>query len=341
MQTGYVETLKLALLVVAAALVPVLVWYLFGVVLIAIGAITLAMLIRLGAHPFMHFVRVPEPLALTISGLLIVFIIVGTAYLFGTQIADELQDVAQRVTSASGYIQSGLQGSESGKFLLKHMSGSGVSVTGVLSGFLKISTTFLEALVIMVISAAYLAAQPRLYRRGFIWLFPPKAHARAAEIIDGIGEALRLWLLGQLMEMVLVGVLATLAVWAIGVPSPLGLGLITAVGEFIPYLGPLLAAIPAVLVALTKSPEAALWTVFAYLVIHQIEGNLIAPLIQRRMVTIPPAVMLLGIVSITYLFGNIAIIFAAPIVVVIFASVSLLYVRDTLHEKTELTRKLR
>ena len=77
------------------------------------------------------------------------------------------------------------------------------------------------------------------------------------------------------------------------------------------------------------------------LIIHQIEGNVVAPLIQRRMVSIPPAVMLLGIVAITYLFGAVAIIFAAPIVVVIFAGVSLLYVRDTLGERTALTRKLR
>jgi predicted PurR-regulated permease PerM len=197
-----------------------------------------------------------------------------------------------------------------------------------------------EGVIIMVISGGYLAAQPGLYRRGLIWLFPPSKHARAAEIFDGIGEALRLWLIGQLVEMVLIGALSTFAVWLIGVPSPLALGVIAAVGEFIPYVGPLLAGIPAILVAITISTEAALWTLFAYLVIHQIEGQIVAPLIQRHMVAIPPAVMLLGIAAITYLFGLLAIIFAAPIAVVVFAAVNLIYVRDTLGEKTSLTRKL-
>jgi predicted PurR-regulated permease PerM len=141
-------------------------------------------------------------------------------------------------------------------------------------------------------------------------------------------------------QRILIGALSTLAVWLIGVPSALALGIIAAIGEFIPYLGPLLAAIPAILVALTKSPEAALWTLLAYLLIHQIEGQLVSPLIQRHMVAIPPAVMLLGIVAITYLFGLVAIIFAAPIAVAIFAAVNLIYVRDTLGEKTTLTRKL-
>jgi predicted PurR-regulated permease PerM len=338
---SHVEFLKRTLILVAVAVIPVVIWYLSGVILMAFGAIILAMLVRLGAKPFMRWLSVPEPFALVISGLVILIVIGGTGYLFGSRISGEFQDVAQRVVSGSTNIESYLKGSEFGNFLLNHVSGSDVSVTGIVSSFLKMSTSFLEALVIMVISAAYLAAQPGHYRDGFIWLFPPRAHRRAAEIIDGVGEALRLWLLGQLIEMILIGALSTLAVWIIGVPSPLALGLIAGVGEFIPYLGPLLAAIPALLVAITKSPEATLWTAIAYLVIHQIEGNLVAPLIQRRMVLIPPAVMLLGIVSITYLFGAVAIIFAAPIVVVIFAAVSLLYVRDTLGEKTALTSKLR
>ena len=338
---SYLEFLKRTLLLVAIAVLPFLIWYLFGVVLMVIGAIILAMLLRLGAQPFVRWLSLPEPLALAISGVVILGVTVGTGYLFGTHITAEFQDVAQRVLFASEDIHRSLEGSPYGKFLLDHFSGSDVSVTGVLSGLLKISSRFLEALVIMVISAVYLAAQPHHYRNGLVWLFPPRAHEHAARIIDGIGEALRLWLIGQLIEMVLIGVLSTLAVWMIGVPSPLALGLIAGIGEFIPYVGPLLAAIPALLVALTKSPEATLWTAVAYLIIHQIEGNIVAPLIQRSMVSIPPAVMLLGIVAITYLFGATAIIFAAPIVVVIFAGVSLLYVRDTLGEKTALTRKLR
>jgi predicted PurR-regulated permease PerM len=340
-QKAYAEALKLALLVVAVAIIPVLIWYLFGVVLMVFGAIIFAMLLRLGAQPFMRWLSLPEPLALGLSGLLVVIVIAGVGYSFGSRISDEFQDVVQRASSASIAIQTSLQGSEFGNLLLSHISGTDFSLTTVLSGFLRVSTTFLEGLLIVLISGAYLAAQPRLYRRGLIWLFPPAKHARVAEIIDGIGEALRLWLVGQLFQMALIGALVALAVWLVGVPSPLALGLIAGVGEFIPYLGPILAAIPGLLVALTKSPEVMLWALFAYVIIHQIEGQVVAPLIQHRMVSIPPAVMLLGIAALTYLFGTTAIIFAAPIVVVIFAGVNLLYVRDTLHEKTELIRKLR
>jgi predicted PurR-regulated permease PerM len=341
MAKSYVETLKLALLIVAVALIPVLIYYLFGVVLMIFGAIILAMLLRLGAEPLKRWLLVPEPLALLLSAIIVLTVIGGAGYLFGSRLAQEFQDVAQRASSASSSIQATLQESDFGKFLLNHMSTADFAVTPVLSGFLRLSTSFLEALIIVIISGIYLAAQPQLYRNGLIWLFPPPRHARVAEIIDGIGEALRLWLLGQLIQMVVIGALVTLAVWIIGVPSILALGLIAAVGEFIPYLGPILAAIPAVLVALSKSPEVALWTLLAYLVIHQIEGQILTPLVQRRMVSIPPAVMLLGIAALTYLFGLTAIIFAAPIAVVVFTAVNLIYIRDTLGEKTELIRKLR
>ena len=338
--TNYLDFLKRTLIVVAVAVIPVLIWYLFGVVLIAFGAIILAMLLRLVAQPLMRWLGLPEWAALTVSGLVILGVIAGTGYLFGSRISSEFQDVVQRTSAESAALEDSMRSTVLGNYILQHLTSDNFSIADVLPGVIKVSTTFLEGVLIMLISGAYLAAQPHLYRRGLIWLFPPSRHARAAEIYDGISEALRLWLIGQLVEMVLIGALTTFVVWIIGVPSPLAIGLIAGIGEFIPYLGPILAAIPAVLVAITKSPETALWTILAYLVIHQFEGQVVAPLIQRHMVAIPPAVMLLGIVAITYLFGAIAIIFAAPIVVTLFAAVNLLYVRDTLGEKTTFTRKL-
>jgi predicted PurR-regulated permease PerM len=181
MQTSRVEFLKRTLIVVAVAVVPILIWYLFGVMLMAFGAVILAMLVRFGAQPFIRWLSVPEPLALIISGILIVIVIVigGAAYLFGSHIVDQFQDVVQRVASGSADIQSRLQGSDFANFLLSHLSSSDISATSVLSGLLKISTSFFQAVVIMVISAAYLAAQPRLYRDGLIWLVPAaRAQAR-------------------------------------------------------------------------------------------------------------------------------------------------------------------
>jgi predicted PurR-regulated permease PerM len=136
--------------------------------------------------------------------------------------------------------------------------------------------------------------------------------------------------------MLVIGIVSAFAVWQIGLQSPVALGVIAGMAEFIPYVGPIIASVPAVLVAATNGLDAVLWTVLAYLLIHQLEGEVLAPLIQRRMVYIPPAVMLLGIVTISSAFGVSAIIFAAPIVVILFVAINKLYLRETLGEPVSL-----
>jgi predicted PurR-regulated permease PerM len=335
MRIDYGALLKATLLVVGVALLPFLVWYLFDVILIAFGAIIIATLLWLVAEPMIRWLSFREGIALVLSGIVILLAILAIGFEFGTRVADQLQDVMQKVSEGAATLQASLQTSELGKFASR-FTGSGFSLTEFLAGMLKISSNLIEGVTVALITGIYLAAQPRLYRDGFVMLFPPHLHCYVAERIDAIGAALRLWLIGQLLQMALIGALAMLVVWIIGVPSPIALGLIAGAGEFVPYIGPIVAAIPAILVAATVSWETALWTVAGYLVINQVEGHLIVPLIQRRLVSIPPAVILLGIVAITALFGVEAIVFAAPMTVVLFVAVKVFYVRDKLGEPTEI-----
>ncbi|HET7849302.1 MAG TPA: AI-2E family transporter [Pseudolabrys sp.] len=328
------EFFKRTVIVIAVALVPVLVWYLFEVIMIAMGAVLVAVLLWLGAEPLTRWLKLPHGLALCISGLFIIVIVAGAAYLFGAQISTEFQDVFSRAASAQKSIMSQLQGSEFGKLILSHVKGENLSITTVVTRIFSVSANFLEALVVTIIAGAYIAAQPKLYRDGLLMLFPRRMRPNVRETAEDVANALRLWALAQLIQMVLIGILSTIAVWLIGLPSPLALGVIAGITEFIPYLGPILAAIPAVLVAATQNLHAVIWTIIAYIIIHQTEGNLIVPLIQRHMVYIPPALILLGIVAIGFMFGTAAIIFAAPIAVVIFVLVKKLYVRDSLGERT-------
>ncbi|MGH6813380.1 MAG: AI-2E family transporter [Methylocella sp.] len=321
---------------VLVALTPFLVWYLFNVILIAVGAIVLASLLRLGAKPLRRWLRLPQSIALTMSILLLLASVGGIAYLFGAQITSDFQNVIDRAQVAEASIRASLQASQFGKTVLSHISGANYSVTKILSSVFSITTTFIEAIVVLLITSVYLAAQPEVYIAGIIQLFPPKLHKSAADTLDSIGNGLRLWLIGQIIQMFLVGLLSGIAVWIIGLPSPLALGLIAGAAEFIPYIGPIIASIPAILVAATKDSSAVIWTIVAYLLIHQIEGDLFVPLIQRRMVYIPPAVILLGIATITVLFGSLSIIFAAPIVIIVFVAVKKIYIRDTLHGKTDI-----
>ena len=332
MPDNTVDFVKRAVIFVAVALVPVLIWYLFDVLLIGMGAILIAELLQVGAEPF-GWLRLPRWFALFLSAVVIVCVAGGAIYLFGRGVASELQVVIHRAEEAKNTIDATLRGSGLGKAILKHAEGVNIPLTNYLGQIFGGGISFLAGTVVMIFAGIYIAAQPSLYREGLGMLFAPQWRANANETIAYLGGALRLWLLGQLIEMVIIGVLSGFAVWLIGLPSPLALGVIAGVAEFVPYLGPILAAIPAVLVAITVNLGAVLWTILAYILIHQAEGHLIMPLIQRRMVYIPPAVMLMTIVTLSFLFGPLAIVFAAPFTVVLFVLVAKLYVRDKLEEK--------
>ena len=306
----------------------------FEVFVLAFSAVLVAVLLTLLARPFRKRLGLQHWVALTLAGLLLLGIIAAAGYLFGTRIALDIQDVLARMESAQQDIRSELGRSPLGTLILSGLGSNSIPVTQIITRLFSISTSVIAGVVVSVIAGIYFAANPSLYLNGFLTLFPPQRRPEAEETTKDVGNALRLWLEGQFMSMLLVGLLSAAATWAIGLPSPMALGLIAALTEFIPYVGPVIAAVPALLVAATQGTDLIVWTLVAYLAIHTAEGNFIAPLIQRRMVYIPPAVMILGIAAIGFIFGPVAVIFAAPMTVVLFVLVKKLYVRDFLKEPT-------
>jgi predicted PurR-regulated permease PerM len=320
---------------IALALAPILVWLLSDVIFMIVGASLIATLLENCASPFQRLSS-PRPLSLLAAGILIIVVLSGAAYLFGASVASEMEDVFHRIEQARESIAGALHHSPVGEMLISHIKSANVPLAELVGGLFRISAIFLLALLVTVFAGIYLAAEPTLYRDGVSMLFPLESREEINETIDHLADGLRLWLLGQLAQMAIIGVLSGLAVWLIGLPSPFALGVIAGVTELVPYLGPIVAAIPAILVAVTLSPAAIIWTIAAYLLIHQTEGHLLTPLIQRQMVYIPPAVILLGVAAITSLFGLSGAIFTAPITVLVFVLIKKLYVRDALGEATAL-----
>jgi predicted PurR-regulated permease PerM len=124
--------------------------------------------------------------------------------------------------------------------------------------------------------------------------------------------------------------MATLGLWLLGVPSALALGLLAGLGEFVPLVGAVATAIPALLAASTVGMSTVLYVVALYIVIQQIEGNLILPIIERKMVSLAPALALFAVVAFGLLFGILGVIFATPLTVVAYVAVKKLYVEYAL-----------
>lgn len=332
---GDAEFVRKTLIVLGLALLALLLWKLADVALLAFAAVLVAIILNAFADVLARYLRVPERWSLAAASLLIFGLFVVMAILFGTQIRSQFANVAEQLPGAIDSISRNF-GFGSVTDNLNDML-SDLPAGGIASRLAGIGGTILGGLtnaVLVIVAGVYIAASPNTYLQGAIKLFPVRHHQRVESSLRASGEALRLWLISQLIAMTCVGVLSTLAYWWIGLPSPYALGLIAGLADFIPFLGPFLGAATAVLIAFTMSGETALWTILAALVIQQIEGNVIQPLVTKNLIATPPALALFAILIGSVLFGTLGLIVGFPLAVVVFVLVKKLYVRETLGEPT-------
>ncbi len=197
-------------------------------------------------------------------------------------------------------------------------------------------TTGIADVIIVLVAGIFLAVQPRFYLTGVVKLVPRAKRQLAIEAIMESERALRLWLKGQLIAMVVVGLLVGLGLWALGMPSALTLGLLAGILEFVPFAGPVISAIPAMLLALAVSPDLALWVVLLYFAVQQFEGYVLMPLVQQYAVDLPGVILLFSLIAFGAIFGMLGVVLAAPLAVATYVLVKRLYVIEALHTPTPL-----
>ncbi len=321
----------------AALAIALIIWLLGKVLLLLFAAILFACVLR-GAAEWLA-PRLRWPAGLTLAGLAAVLAI-ALAIAF-TWIVPELiregHDLAHRLLTAwhdvrvrFGLAPSG-QGSSPGN-MLRVAAGH---LASPLESALGLSLNVLAGAVVLIVTALYLAASPELYVRGALLLFPRERRARVHQVMSAAAHTLRYWLLGQLVDMLTVGLLAAVGLRLLGVPTPFALGLLAGLLTFIPYFGAILGGIPAVLIALTLGWSTALWTLVIFTICHGIEGYIVAPLVQRRLLELPPALTIVSMTIAGKLFGLLGIALGTPLAAVGLVAIRAFYVEDVLGEPPE------
>lgn len=332
-QRDYAHQFGVALIWVVLASAAFLLWKLRVGIVVAFAAVLAALVFRSIASWVARKLKIPIRHGLLIAIVLVVALIGGSLSLFGAQIAGQVGDVVHRLQQSAEAVDNSIPKANG---LIRSIGQSGAaSLTGWLSAAMSSGFSVVEATVVMVVMSIYLAADPELYRVGLLKLLPSSSQPRAEEGLDRLERALVLWLLGQVILMVVVGVLSFIALRIIGVPSAIGLSLIAGVTEIVPYVGPFIGAVPAVVIALSLGLGQVAWVIVAYILIHVTEGYFLAPMIQRRFVDLPPALVLLSIVLSELLFGVMGLLVATPLAIVLFVAARTFYVRDVLHRKVE------
>lgn len=323
------------LIVLFLAALFLLAWHLRHLVLMLFGAVVVATIFRELADRIAKLTGCRDAIAIAISIALVLGAVGGLAALFGSHVAGQVDLLAETLPAAWASFEARIGDMGLGEQLrrLVESAGKGDSFGAFSRAILSIGNGIAEALVVLF-AGIFLATQPRFYRIGAIKLVPPARRALVAEAMDESERALHLWLKGQLIAMVVVGLLIGFGLWLLGVPSAFTLGLLAGLLEFIPFAGPILAAVPGVLLALAVSPDLAVWVALLYFGVQQFEGYVLTPLVQQYAVDLPGVVLLFSLLGFGAIFGTLGVILAAPLSVVTYVLVKRLYVIEALHTPT-------
>ena len=287
--------------------------------------------------------RVPRQAGVAVAALGIVASLLVGALFGGPAILEQITTLLGRLPRHAGDLAQQLPAPLAG--VLANSSGSGEPIAwsdlapwvfGSLSGIFTTAFGAIAGIVGAFALAVFLALEPDRYLAGLLHLVPHERRARTADVLGSVAHALRWWLVGRCCAMAVVAALTFAGLLVLNVPQAFALGLIVGVLTFIPYVGPILAAIPATLIALSQSFETALWVVGLYTIVQGVENYLVTPIVQGRAVSLPPALLIAAGALLAVLFGVIGVLLSTPLIVCTVICIQAFYVQDVIGDDVRL-----
>jgi predicted PurR-regulated permease PerM len=311
-----------------------MVWTLADVVLLVFAAALLACLLRGGAEALAKRCGGPPTLwlALIIVGLLGSIGLV--LWLRGPFLAGEVSQVWKQLTEQAKAIWGKFGEADWLQPLVSRLKGyveeGTQKIAGMAAGFATSTLGGLGSLVVLLVAAVYFAIDPDLYVAGTLKLLPKGWRPRGGEVMSEMAQVLRWWFVGQFLDMVAVGLMTGIGLYLLGVKLAVTLGIIAALFNFVPYIGALAGAVPAVMVALGAGPQTALYVAALFIVVQALEGNVIAPLVQKQTVELAPVLTIFAQTVLGTLFGPLGLILATPLTAAGVVAVRMVYIESVL-----------
>ena len=330
-------------LVVATVLLLALLYYTFDVVMLVFAAALLAIFLSGLADIIKPYVPLGDGLRVLLVSVILLAIVGGTVALLSPSIADQGQHLREELPKSAESVRAYVSQYGWGRTLIEQLPTfdqvkEKVNISTLLSGVGGVFTSTMGAVgnvAIVVLLAIYLASEPRFYSEGFVRLFPIPRRQRVTEILHQVYETLRWWLIGKFGSMLFIGILTWIGLSILGVPIALTLGLIAGLLSFIPNFGPIISAVPALLIAFVDSPITAVYVLILYIGVQIIESNVVTPLIERETVELPPALTVVFQLGLGTLIGGLGLVLATPLLAMIVVVVQLVYLQDILGDRGE------
>jgi len=321
--------------VVACAFLAIAAWQLSQVVLLLFGGFIFASVLDGSAGWIRRATGASQKLAVGVSVVVLAIGVAAAGWLIGDSIAAQVDALRNSLPQAVDALKQWLQGVPFGPRALElweQASTDGVPWDRVASAA-GLTLGAMGDFMLMLLIGVFVAAEPSLYKHGVVQLTAPSVRPNVGDALDACAAALKNWLKGQAVSMLFVGLATGIGLALIGAPLAITLGLLAAVLNFVPFFGPIVAGVLAVLFAFMEGPQTALYVTLLMLAIQQVEGNVLMPLVQRWAVQMPPMLGVISVVIFATWFGIPGIIFATPLMVVVMVLVKKLYVEDFLEQE--------
>lgn len=324
---------RLAYILLAVGL-AVFLWRTAHLLLLAFGALLVSVLFDTVADWIAARTPLRHTWGLAIAVLLFLAVLTAIGWLFGAETGSQVQRLQLELPHDIARLEKGLATHPAGAFLLDSIrtATAGERAATVAAGLSVGAGEILVNFIIVIIGGVFFAASPRVYRHGLVRLAPDRYRAVVDRALLDVGRALKLWLRTQILSMLIMGSLIALGLWLSGIEVWGALGVLGGLSEFIPYVGPTLAMIPAIIVGLVG--PGSIWGVLAtYAVVRLIQANIITPLISQRVVHVPPGLYLFGIIAMGFAFGTFGLFFSGALVVAAYTLIRRLYLAETLGDE--------
>lgn len=268
-------------------------------------------------------------LTLPVSIVGTILITLGVFYLVGSTVSSESSQIKENFPEMMKEVQTHLENSSVGREVIEQVEKikSSEKFGAFVSQFFMGTFGGIGNIYIVLIIGIFFTITPGIYVEGIVQLVPPRNRKKIKKLIQHLGSGLKKWLFGKFIAMVAVFALTAIGLIILDIPMWLTLAILAGLLNFIPNFGPLAAMIPAVLVALTVSPNMAIIVASLYLGVQLIESSLITPQAQKKLINIPPALIILAQIFVGALTGIWGVIFATPLVLIIIIVVQELYVK--------------
>lgn len=331
-------------IVALAILLSALVYFTIDVILLVFAAVLLAIFLRGLADLVNPRGRLSDTVAVLLVSTLLILVLAGAVSYLAPDIADQYRNLRAELPKSWLKISDYLQQFGWGRAILEQLPDNTeikrriaeIDISGVVSrvgGYFSSTVGAIGNFFITILLAIYLASEPKLHTEGMTKLFPVAMRPRVGEVIGEVGRTLRWWLIGKSASMIFIGILTWIGLSLLGVPLALTLGLIAGLLSFIPNFGPILSALPAILLAFVDSPIKALYVLALFVGVQLIESNLVTPFIERRTVELPPALTVVAQIALGAMIGGLGLVLATPILAVIIVLVQKAYIEGVLGDR--------